>query len=83
MVAGGSLYKILTDIAHVAYGILTVFAATYLHAAVAAIMFATFIIYQLDESWHIEDESYDDIREYGIGLGIGAALALALRFTTT
>jgi len=73
----------LTDLAHVVYGILTVFAAVYLHAVVAVIMFATFIIYQLDESWHLEDESYEDIREYGIGLGIGAALALIMRFIIT
>jgi len=83
MAAGGSLYKLLTDIAHVVYGILTIFAATYLHAVAAVIMFATFVIYQLDEQWHIEDESYEDIREYAIGLGIGATLALALRVITT
>jgi len=65
---------VLTDLAHIAFGILTVLAAVYVHPVVSVIMFLTFTIYELDEEWHLEDESYEDIREYGIGLGIGTLI---------
>jgi len=71
-----SVKRILYDLAHVVFGILTVLAAAYVHPVVSAIMFLTFIIYELDEEWHLEDESYEDIREYGIGLGIGTTIIL-------
>jgi len=73
------LYLTLTDLAHVVFGILTVFAAVYLQPVVSVIMFATFVLYQLDEEWHLEDESYQDIREYGIGLGVGVVASAAVK----
>jgi len=68
--------RVLYDLAHIVFGILTAFTAVYLQPALAVIMFLTFVIYQLDESWHLSDESYEDIREYGIGLGIGTTIIL-------
>jgi len=73
---------VLTDLAHIVFGILTVLAAVYVHPVVSAIMFLTFIIYELDEEWHLEDESYEDIREYGIGLGIGTLIIAVISIVT-
>lgn len=73
---------VLTDLAHIAFGILTVLAAVYVHPVVSAIMFLTFIMYEVDEEWHLEDESYEDIREYGIGLGIGTLIMVVVTIVT-
>jgi len=59
--------NILTKIAHIIFGFLTVFAPIH----ISIIMFLTFIIYELDEDWKISDDAYKDIREYGIGLALG------------
>jgi hypothetical protein len=37
-----------------------------------------FIIYELDEAWHLHDESYEDIKEFAIGLALGEVLLLAM-----
>jgi len=76
------MYGVITDLAHVLFGVLTVFAAVYVHPVVSTIMFLVFVIYELDEEWHLEDESYEDIREYGIGLGIGVVATIIQIFLT-
>jgi len=43
-------HAVLTDLAHIAFGILTVLAAVYVHPVVSAIMFSTFIIMNLMRS---------------------------------
>jgi len=75
-------HAVLTDLAHIAFGILTVLAVVYVHPVVSVIMFLTFIIYELNEEWHLEDESYEDIREYGIGLGIGTLIMVVVTIVT-
>jgi len=40
-----------------------------------------FIIYELNEEWHLEDASYKDILEFAIGLGIGEVIILCLSST--
>jgi len=42
---------------------------------------AIFIIYQLDESWHIDDEAWRDIREFLVGIFIGLGIILLLTLT--
>jgi len=61
-------------LAHFSFGMLTVFATT----PINLIMFLTFIIYELDEDWHIKDGAWIDIAQYGIGLGIGAFLKIIM-----
>lgn len=51
--------------------------------ALSVLMFTGFIIYELDEEWHIKDKSYADIREMLIGMGIGAALDLVIKILLT
>jgi len=67
-----------TDLAHILYGILTVFAPIH----IAPIMAALFVIYELDEEWHLNDEAYRDISEYMLGIAIGVILWLILRFAS-
>ena len=68
----GRLRSVLCNIAHVLYGILTAFAPWHL----SFIMFLAFLVYELDEEFHIRDKAYEDILEYMIGLSIGAAIYL-------
>jgi len=69
----------LTKLGHVTFGIMTVLAASYVQPIISLIMFLTFVIYELDEEWHLEDQSYEDIKEYGIGLGIGVTAILIIK----
>ncbi len=64
----GKLYDIVTGVGHFVGGVLTALAAYFLSPALAAIMFACFIIYEIDEDWHIKDKAYRDIRVYAVGL---------------
>jgi len=67
-----------TDIGHILYGVLTVFAPIH----IAPIMAVLFVIYELDEEWHIEDQSYRDIMFYMIGIAIGVIIWLILHFAS-
>lgn len=63
----------LTSLAHVFGGLLT--ALVSIHNPVLAVLMAlTFIIYELDEDWHISDEAFKDIKEFIYGLFIGALI---------
>ena len=57
----------LTSLAHVVAGVLTS-VASFLNPTLAVLMFVGFIIYELNEDWHLSDESFQDILEYLIGL---------------
>ena len=60
----------LTDVAHVIGGVLTA-VASYVNPTLAIMLFASFIIYELDEGWRLSDAAYKDILEYMIGLYAG------------
>ncbi|MDW8086321.1 MAG: hypothetical protein RMI45_08830 [Ignisphaera sp.] len=57
---------IIKDIAHILAGVASAI-VTFSHPVIGVVMTILFIIYQLDESWHIKDESWLDILEYSIG----------------
>ena len=67
----------LRKLAHYAWGLLTALVAL-VAPVLSALMFLGFIVYELDEEWHIRDKSYNDIREMLIGMGIGALVIIAL-----
>jgi hypothetical protein len=54
-------------------GFLTAF-FSFVNPVAAVMMFLTFIIYELDEDWHLSDKAFRDILEYGIGLYVGAVV---------
>jgi hypothetical protein len=39
-----------------------------------------FVIYEVDEYFHLNDEAYEEIREYLYGCGVGMFLLLLLKF---
>jgi len=63
------------DLAHIIAGLLASL-ATFMNPAVGVVAVALFIIYQLDEEWHLEDESYRDIAEFAAGYYTGILLKL-------
>ena len=66
----------LTDVTHVLAGVLTSI-ASFLNPTLAILTFVGFIIYELDESWHLSDQAFQDILEYLIGL-YGGFISLLL-----
>jgi hypothetical protein len=36
-------------------------------------------VYELDEEWHLNDEAYEELREYGYGFGAGMLVLILLR----
>jgi len=47
-----------------------------LNSILPILLFVVFIIYELDEDWHLSDEAYRDILEYALGLYIASILLL-------
>ena len=68
----------LSRIAHIVAGTLTAL-ASFINPALSILLFITFLVYELDETWHISDESYRDILEYAIGLYITTTIIIALK----
>jgi len=64
--------RVVSSLAHFLYGVLTALSDWYLSISMAIL----FIIYELDEEWHIKDNAYRDILEYIIGVAIGALALL-------
>jgi len=69
------LKNAISKISHVLYGVLTVFVPMHL-APILAVMF---IVYELDEDWHISDQAYRDILDYMIGLSIASIIRIVFR----
>ena len=66
----------LTDIAHVVLGVIVAYIAVLLSPALAWLITTVFIIYELDEDWHLSDKAFQDIREFLIGLSVAATILL-------
>ena len=62
------------DVIHFLAGLITGLAALLGYGILAALLFLVFIIYELDQDWHIKDKAYKDIRAYAAGLYTVAAL---------
>jgi len=67
----------LSDLAHIAFGAITAIVSK-INIVFSIINTFLFVLYELDEEFHLCDESYEDIKEFTIGLTIGEALLLAL-----
>jgi hypothetical protein len=66
-----------TRLAHIVFGILTALVAV-VSPVLSVLNTIVFIIYELNEEWHLEDASYKDILEFAIGLSIGEVIILCL-----
>ena len=69
--------KNITDVIHIIAGLVTAL-ITMVNSVLATFMFVGFIIYELDEDWHLSDEAFQDIKEYLIGLYMGAIIVLVM-----
>ena len=59
------------DVVHFIGGVITALAA--IKAPVLGLVMAlVFLVYELNEDWHIKDEAYKDIKAYLVGLFITA-----------
>lgn len=56
------LYGFLTDLSHMLLGVLIV-VLTKVNPLASILLFISFVIYELDEDWHISDSAYRDIFE--------------------
>ena len=69
------IHYTLTKLAHFLAGLLTGY-STEFSIVLPILLFLVFIIYELDEDWHLSDESYRDILEYALGLYLYASYKL-------
>lgn len=69
--------KFWLDIVHVAAGMVSCI-LTVKYVVVGVVSTVLFIVYQLDEGWHIRDESWRDILEYSVGYYLAGLMALIL-----
>ena len=67
---------------HYLWGILISIVAL-VSPTLSVLMFTGFIIYELDEEWHIKDKSYADIREMLVGMGIGVVIDIIIKIIAT
>jgi len=57
----------VTDIGHYLAGIIVGYLSQ-VDPVLSVIGFATFVIYELDEDWHIKDGAWRDIKAFGLGV---------------
>ena len=67
--------KKLTDLAHALLGVLII-VLTKVNPLASILLFISFIIYELDEDWHINDNAYGDILELMLGMVISSIVYL-------
>jgi hypothetical protein len=58
------------DVAHIIAGLIASL-ATFINPVAGVLATVLFIIYELDEEWHLKDESYKDILEFAVGYYVG------------
>jgi hypothetical protein len=78
---GSVLKQFFCKIAHFAAGFSTALVST-LNAVLSILLFITFLVYELDEDWHISDEAYRDILEYAVGLYTASILIFIVKLFT-
>lgn len=68
----------LTKIGHGLFGFLSALSVV-VNPTLTVIGFLLFMAYELNEEWHLHDEAYEELREFGYGFAIGM-LALLWRW---
>ena len=67
--------KKLADLAHALLGVLIV-VLTKVNPLASILLFLTFLVYELDEDWHLHDQAYQDILELMVGMVISSIVYL-------
>jgi hypothetical protein len=73
------LYGFSTNLAHTLLGVLII-VLTKVNPLASILLFISFIIYELDEDWHISDQAYQDILELMVGMVISSIVYLIYIF---
>jgi len=75
---GDNMNRKLAQVFHLLAGIITAMTIIYLSPVVGVIEFVVFLIYELNEDWHISDKAFIDILFYAIGLYAAAVILMIL-----
>jgi hypothetical protein len=67
----------ITDLTHVVFGVITAIVSK-INIFFSVLNTFLFVLYELDEEFHLHDESYKDIKEFVIGLTLGELTLLVL-----
>jgi hypothetical protein len=73
------MMKVVTHLAHVVFGLLTALVST-ISPILSIINTIIFIVYELNEEWHLDDEAYQEILEFSVGLAIGEIILILYKF---
>ena len=68
----------LTKLGHAVFGFIST-VAVLINPILPALSAILFVIYEVDECFHLNDEAYQEIREYLYGCGAGMFLLLVLK----
>ena len=67
---------IFSFFSHFFCGVITILSFL-LNPVIPMILFFTFMIYEVDEDFHISDEAFIDIREFGYGAFLTAVILIS------
>ena len=70
----------LTKLGHAVFGFIST-VAVLINPVLPALSAILFVIYEVDEYFHLHDEAYEEIREYLYGVAVGLTLLICLRFS--
>jgi hypothetical protein len=69
----------LTKLGHAVFGFIST-VAVLINPVLPALSAILFVIYEVDECFHLHDEAYEEIREYLYGVAAGLTLLIASKF---
>jgi len=69
----------LTKIGHGLFGFLCALSVL-VSPVLTAVGFILFVLYELDEQFHLNDTAYEELSEFGYGFAVALCLLIALRF---
>lgn len=65
------------QVAHFLAGLLSALGVM-VNPVLAIVGFLVFLCYEVDESWHIPDPAFQELREYGYGFYLGIVILMCL-----
>ncbi|MEM4469199.1 MAG: hypothetical protein QXS32_09055 [Candidatus Nezhaarchaeales archaeon] len=51
-----------------------------MHPVLPTLALIAFIVYELNEEWHLRDEAYEDLAEFMAGMFVGMVMLLADKY---
>ncbi|MEM4570939.1 MAG: hypothetical protein QXE66_06495 [Desulfurococcaceae archaeon] len=69
----------LTTLAHVLFGFISTLSVI-VHPVLPVLALIAFVIYELNEEWHLRDEAYDELAEFMAGMFTAMIMLLVDRY---